>query len=76
MDFLLISKYLASPLFYYSYFIFIACTCDEDGSVDNNCDINGKCTCKANVVGDNCDQCAGGFFGFPTCGGTYLSICK
>ena len=50
---------------------FTECTCDGDGAVDNNCDNTGKCVCKPNIVGDNCDQCAAGFFGFPSCEGTF-----
>ena len=33
------------------------CQCDRCGSED--CDIDtGRCTCKENVVGINCDRCA------------------
>ena len=35
------------------------------------CGSNGtvqvKCSCKSNVMGDNCDQCVDGFYGFPNC---------
>ena len=41
-----------------------------DGSVDSSCtDDAGVCTCIANVVGDKCDVCATGWYGFPTCQG-------
>ena len=47
------------------------CDCNPDGSVDQNCeDANGKCTCKEHIVGDKCDQCVAGFFGFPQCQGS------
>ena len=47
------------------------CDCNPDGSVDQNCDdTTGKCTCKEHIVGDKCDQCAAGFFGYPTCQGS------
>ena len=41
--------------------------CHAEGSVDNSCDDNGKCSCNSNVVGDKCDQCASGFVEFPNC---------
>ena len=41
--------------------------CHAEGSVDNSCDDNGKCSCNNNVVGDKCDQCADGADNFPTC---------
>ena len=41
------------------------------------CGSNGtvqvKCSCKSNVVGDNCDQCVDGFYGFPNCKRRFLS---
>ena len=37
--------------------------CHAEGSVDNSCDDNGKCSCNNNVVGDKCDQvCTKTFF--------------
>ena len=46
---------------------FKACECKEDGSVDENCDINGKCSCKPNVCGDKCDKCCPGYNNYPDC---------
>ena len=50
-----------------------------DGSVDSSCtDDGGVCTCIANVVGDKCDVCATGWYGFPTCQGEicyWMCIC-
>ena len=38
--------------------------------MDSSCtDDAGVCTCIANVVGDKCDVCATGWYGFPTCQG-------
>ena len=51
--------------------LFIECKCDHDGSEFDQCNDNGKCTCKPNVVGDKCDKCAEGYEGadFPHCSG-------
>ncbi|XP_074025385.1 basement membrane-specific heparan sulfate proteoglycan core protein isoform X7 [Leptinotarsa decemlineata] len=38
------------------------CNCDSRGSISNECR-NGRCICKANVEGDNCDRCRQGSFG-------------
>ena len=34
----------------------------------------GKCVCKADVAGDNCDMCPDGLYGFPDCQGTFQII--
>ena len=44
---------------------FLACDCNVEGSESTQCDDDGKCTCKANIVGDKCDQSEPGYFGFP-----------
>jgi hypothetical protein len=42
------------------------CTCEMCGSV--SCDNKkGHCECKANVIGENCDKCAMGFWNFDSC---------
>ena len=39
-----------------------------EGSNGNDCDDYGKCNCtNENVIGDKCNSCAGGFYGFPQC---------
>ena len=40
------------------------CNCHPEGSKSSQC-YNGRCDCKPNAEGDNCDRCAVGFFG-PT----------
>ena len=41
--------------------------CDEEGSVNENCDDKGRCTCKQHVTGDKCKKCAPGYDNFPKC---------
>ena len=41
--------------------------CNADGSVDNSCDENGRCSCNSNVIGEKCDKCAEGYATFPSC---------
>ncbi|KAJ8950523.1 hypothetical protein NQ318_015267 [Aromia moschata] len=38
------------------------CNCDPRGTVSNECR-GGRCVCKVNVEGDNCDRCRPGSFG-------------
>ncbi|XP_053324821.1 laminin subunit beta-1-like [Spea bombifrons] len=43
----------------------LPCLCDMQGSVSAVCDkIGGQCKCKPNVIGQRCDQCAPGTYGF------------
>ena len=39
------------------------------GSLNNNCDENGKCACKPNVGGDKCDTIVPGYYNIdqPQC---------
>ena len=41
-------------------FSFLECQCNPKGSVDDFCDVDGKCTCKDEFTGNKCDQCADG----------------
>ena len=50
-------------------FGFSACNCNAEGSNGDACDVNGVCSCKANIINDKCDGCNTGFFKFPTCEG-------
>ena len=48
--------------------------CNPEGSENNLCNVeNGHCYCKRSIEGDNCDKCVEGFFGFPTCQGTFYT---
>uniref|UniRef100_UPI00398EB503 laminin subunit alpha-1 n=1 Tax=Pristiophorus japonicus TaxID=55135 RepID=UPI00398EB503 len=43
------------------------CDCNVNGSFDEACDLQtGHCQCKANVLGQKCDQCLHGYFGLST----------
>ena len=53
---------------------FIECNCDQDGSLDGNCNDAGKCFCKTGFDGDKCETCAKDFFGFPQCQGNYFFL--
>ena len=55
---------------YYKLFdiswLFLACECNPDGSVDNNCEATtGQCTCKPHIVGEKCDESEPGYHNFP-----------
>ncbi|CAH1980446.1 unnamed protein product [Acanthoscelides obtectus] len=45
----------------------LACNCDQVGSVELECDIEGKCRCRVGYKGDKCDRCALGYDGYPRC---------
>ena len=50
------------------HFSFLECLCNVEGSETAACDeTSGKCTCKSNVIGDKCTECASEFYGFPDC---------
>ena len=42
------------------------------GSLNNNCDENGKCACKPNVGGDKCDTIVPGYYNIDEPEGLYL----
>nr|XP_061780709.1 laminin subunit beta-2-like [Nerophis lumbriciformis]XP_061780717.1 laminin subunit beta-2-like [Nerophis lumbriciformis] len=49
----------------------LPCQCDPQGSLSGECDrVGGRCHCKANVIGRQCDQCAPGTYGFGVNGCT------
>ena len=70
-----ISKSIFSSMFWmrwiiqFSNFLLSGCTCNAGGSENAACDTAGKCTCKANVIGRDCDSCEEGYYGFPDCQG-------
>uniref|UniRef100_A0A5S6QAB5 Agrin n=1 Tax=Trichuris muris TaxID=70415 RepID=A0A5S6QAB5_TRIMR len=42
----------------------VLCLCNRLGSLNEECDRDGKCHCRKHVVGEQCDQCEPGFWGF------------
>ncbi|XP_069573485.1 laminin subunit alpha-5 [Brachyistius frenatus] len=43
------------------------CDCQSEFT-DGTCeDLSGRCFCKPNYIGENCDSCASGFINFPDC---------
>lgn len=44
-----------------------ACDCQSEFT-DGTCeDLTGRCFCKPNYSGENCESCASGFMNFPDC---------
>lgn len=56
-------------------FIVSECACNQCGSESCN-RLTGECRCKMNVVGETCDKCAEGFYGFNTCQGCQSCNCN
>ena len=52
---------------FYEYFLPSDCTCNADGSDDETCNDEGKCTCKDKYAGDRCDKCLDDSYEFPGC---------
>ncbi|XP_062248507.1 laminin subunit beta-1 [Platichthys flesus] len=49
----------------------LSCQCDPQGSLSGECDrVGGQCQCKPHVMGQHCDQCAPGTYGFGVNGCT------
>ncbi|XP_062271233.1 laminin subunit alpha-5-like [Scomber scombrus] len=45
----------------------VTCDCQSEFT-DGTCeDLTGRCFCKSNFSGENCDSCASGFINFPDC---------
>uniref|UniRef100_A0A8R1I6V3 Laminin-like protein epi-1 n=2 Tax=Caenorhabditis japonica TaxID=281687 RepID=A0A8R1I6V3_CAEJA len=44
-----------------------ACDCDPDKHTGSCAEETGKCECQARFVGENCDQCAPGYYDPPEC---------
>lgn len=46
----------------------LPCACDYAGSTSFECEqFGGQCSCKANIIGRQCEACKTGFYGFPDC---------
>ena len=49
-------------------FSFTGCGCSTSGSISAICDANsGRCTCRPNYTGFQCNRCKEGYYGFPNC---------
>uniref|UniRef100_A0A1I7SML4 BMA-LAM-1 n=1 Tax=Bursaphelenchus xylophilus TaxID=6326 RepID=A0A1I7SML4_BURXY len=44
------------------------CNCDENGSLDSECNANGECKCKDGVTGLKCNECKPGYEDFSPLG--------
>ncbi|XP_063795832.1 laminin subunit gamma-2 [Pseudophryne corroboree] len=44
------------------------CLCHASGSISNQCDNNGRCSCKPGVMGEKCNQCQPGFHALTEAG--------
>ena len=57
-----------------SYFWYVpGCNCNLKTTTDDVCDNNGKCLCKKNFMGDSCNKCKSGYYGYPQCTGKYTA---
>ena len=45
----------------------LACGCNSVGSISIECDADGICNCKTDVIGDKCTSCKPGYSEFPSC---------
>ena len=52
------------------------CDCNDLGSNSKQCDTNGICFCKPNVIGDKCTTCKANHYGFPDCKGKLNKFAK
>jgi len=46
----------------------LPCMCSKNGSKSNSCHEDGQCDCKEGVVGEKCDRCNVGYWGFSANG--------
>ncbi|XP_071962430.1 usherin-like isoform X2 [Antedon mediterranea] len=54
------------------------CTCNAAGTINGSttCQVNGQCTCKANVIGDKCDQCNYGYYSLSITNPDGCTVCS
>uniref|UniRef100_T1J097 Laminin subunit alpha n=1 Tax=Strigamia maritima TaxID=126957 RepID=T1J097_STRMM len=56
-------------------YVYPGCYCDNCGTRECH-HATGICTCKDNVIGEKCDECAKGFYGFDKCRGCSDCACS
>ena len=47
---------LKRRLFTYSIILISECNCNDQGSIDNTCDFNGRCYCQAGFFSNKCEE--------------------
>lgn len=53
--------------------LYLDCGCDPKKTTEEVCDkTNGHCMCKDNFSGEDCQRCAGNYYGYPNCNGMWL----
>ena len=52
---------------FYCFYYSADCQCDQAGSTTQQCENDGKCTCKEGFDGPKCAECADKFYGYPNC---------
>uniref|UniRef100_A0A8C8SHJ6 Laminin subunit alpha 3 n=1 Tax=Pelusios castaneus TaxID=367368 RepID=A0A8C8SHJ6_9SAUR len=64
-------------------FLLLGCACNSAGVLPEICDFLGKCLCRFEVDGPQCDSCRPSYHSFPICEtcqcsphGSYQSICE
>ncbi|CAH1775060.1 unnamed protein product, partial [Owenia fusiformis] len=50
-----------------SPFVCVRCRCDPTYSTGDCEDGTGRCKCRQEYTGENCDRCAPGYYGYPRC---------
>ncbi|XP_075069530.1 laminin subunit alpha-3 isoform X2 [Mixophyes fleayi] len=46
----------------------LPCRCHVEGATSQDCNpAGGQCSCRPNIIGRTCSQCATGYYGFPHC---------